>query len=228
VQSCRGQLESSVLFWCLTVARVCAKLSADVILYSAEEFGWITLPDELSTGSSIMPQKRNPDLFELTRARAGLLQGDFAAVMALTANLPGGYHRDFQFLKTPLFRGLDTTRDVVAMMTTAIPLLGVNAERGMARLKGEVLATDEVMRRVRKGIPFRKAYREVATAVKSGKAMPAISAREMRSSRKSAGNIGNLDLLVLVDRAAQLEVVASGYLELFEVAVGKLTRGSPR
>ncbi|MBK9550365.1 MAG: argininosuccinate lyase [Gemmatimonadetes bacterium] len=200
VQGSRGMLEAAALFWCGEAAHHLAKLSADVILFSADEFGWLTLPTELSTGSSIMPQKRNPDLFELTRARAASLEGDLATVLALKGRLAGGYHRDFQFLKAPLFRGLDRMREMLAMLTTAIPRLGVNADRGRAALSGEVLATDEVMRRVREGQTFRKAYREVAAEVKRGIAMPAISSASLIAARQSTGGIGNLPIAALRKR----------------------------
>lgn len=194
VQGGRGTLEAAVLFWCSEAAHHCARLSSDVILFSAEEFGWLTLPNELSTGSSIMPQKRNPDLFELTRARAAALEGDLATIMALKGRLPGGYHRDFQFLKAPLFRGIDRTREMLAMLTTALPRLGVRSEVGLAALRGDVLATDEVMRRVRAGTPFRRAYREVAAEVKQGIAMPDLTASAITAARTSVGGIGNLPL----------------------------------
>lgn len=197
VQGSRGQLEAATLFWCGEAAHQLGKLSADVILFSADEFGWLTLPTELSTGSSIMPQKRNPDLFELTRARAAALEGDLATILALKGRLAGGYHRDFQFLKTPLFRGLDRTHEMLAMLATAIPRLGVDAERGRAALRGEVLATDEVMRRVRGGLAFRKAYREVAAEVKRGVAMPPITSAALIDARRSTGGIGNLPLAAL-------------------------------
>jgi argininosuccinate lyase len=200
VQGSRGTLEAAALFWCTEAAHHCAKLSSDVILYSAEEFGWMVLPDELSTGSSIMPQKRNPDMFELTRARSAALEGDLATIMALKGRLPGGYHRDFQFLKAPLFRGLDRTREMLAMLTTAIPRLGVNAVAGRNALQGDVLATDEVMRRVRSGTPFRRAYKEVASEVKRGATMPALDADELISSRTSTGGVGNLALAQLRSR----------------------------
>lgn len=204
VQAARGQIEAATLFWCTEAAHVCAKLSADVILYTSDEFGWLILPDALSTGSSIMPQKRNPDLFELTRARAAALTGDLATIMALKGGLPGGYHRDFQLLKAPLFRGVDRTGEMLAMLTTAIPRLGVAAERAHAALSREVYATDEAMRRVRAGMPFRRAYREVAAALARGEAFPAPSAREVQQARSSRGGMGNIDLPALRSRRHEL------------------------
>lgn len=201
VQGGRGTLEAAVLFWCIEAAHHCAKLSTDVVFFSAAEFGWMSLPQELSTGSSIMPQKRNPDLFELTRARSAALEGDLATVLALKGRLAGGYHRDFQFFKAPLFRGLDRTHEMLAMLTTALPRLGVNAAVGLGALTGEVLATDEVMRRVRDGTPFRRAYRDVAAEVKQGIAMPAIGASDLIAARQSSGGIGNLPIASLRRRA---------------------------
>ncbi|MBA2290968.1 MAG: argininosuccinate lyase [Gemmatimonadales bacterium] len=202
VQNGRGRIEGAVLAWCAEAAHECAKLSADVILFSADEFGWLTLPTELSTGSSIMPQKRNPDLFELTRARAAGIDGDLMTVLALRGKLTGGYHRDFQLLKAPLFRGVGSTREMLAMLVTAVPRLGVDAARGRAALNGDVLATDEVMRRVREGMPFRRAYREVATELKRGVPMPALSNTAFVDARSSTGAMGNLPLAALRKRAA--------------------------
>ena len=109
VQGGRGKLEAAVLFWCTQLGHDVARLSQDVIVFSGEEFGYLTLPAELATGSSIMPHKRNPDLFELTRGRAAAVEGDLLSVLQIKAKLSGGYHRDFQLLKEPLMRGLDRT-----------------------------------------------------------------------------------------------------------------------
>lgn len=228
VQGARGTLEAAVLFWCTEAAHHCAKLSSDVILFSAEEFGWLVLPAELSTGSSIMPQKRNPDLFELTRARAATLEGDLAAIMALKGSLAGGYHRDFQFLKAPLFRGLDRTREMLAMLATAVPQLAVDGDAAAAALQGDILATDEVMRRVREGTPFRRAYRAVAEEVKRGTPMKPISKKELIAARSSTGSAGNLPLALLRGRLrARLRWNAS-CRKVFTTALSRLTTARAR
>src|SRR6185503_11235375 len=162
VQGGRGKLEAAVLFWCTQLGHDVARLSQDVIVFSGEEFGYLTLPASLATGSSIMPHKRNPDLFELTRGRASAVEGDLLAVLQIKAKLSGGYHRDFQLLKEPLMRGLDRTGAMLEVVTHALPKLGVDPKRCHAALEGGALATDEVMRRVEAGRPFRNAYREVA------------------------------------------------------------------
>ena len=194
VQLGRGKLEAAVLFWCTQFGHDLARLSTDVILWSSEEFGFIRLPAELATGSSIMPQKRNPDLFELTRGRAAAVEGALAETLALSSKLGGGYHRDFQLLKPPLMRGIDLTAQALAMIAAALPRLELDRERSAAALAGATLATDEVMRRVRSGERFRSAYRDVARAVRSGAEMPALSAPEIIGARTSTGDIGNLGL----------------------------------
>jgi argininosuccinate lyase len=162
VQLGRGKLEAAVLYWCVELARDVSKLCGDIVLFSADEYGYLRIPAALTTGSSIMPHKRNPDVFELTRARAAMLHGELAAALQIDAKLPSGYHRDFQALKEPLLRGLDRTTAMVQMMVLAVPRLEVDRDRCRAAVSGEVLATDEVMRRVAAGEAFRDAYRTVA------------------------------------------------------------------
>jgi argininosuccinate lyase len=225
VQNARGKLEAAVLFWCTELGHDLAKLSTDVILFSSEEFGWLLLPTELSTGSSIMPQKRNPDLFELTRARTALVEGDLAQVMALKGKLAGGYHRDFQFLKAPLVRGLDATGEMLAMLASALPRLGVDRDRARLALSGDILATDEVMRRVRGGEPFRRVYRELAEAVKRGEATPRPSDADLAEARRSTGGIGNLGLAALQSRLRAVARWQRAERVRFDRAMRRLARG---
>jgi argininosuccinate lyase len=227
-QNGRGQLEAAILFWCIEAAHHCAKLAADVMLFSSSEFGWLTLPRTLATGSSIMPHKRNPDLFELTRARAAALEGDFAALLAVRGRLTSGYHRDFQFLKAPLFRGLDRTREMLGMLTTAVPQLGVDAERGLNAVQGESLATDAVMARVADGVPFRQAYREAAERLKHGEAIPRRSAAAIISARAGAGNMGNLPIAALRQGIARGRRWGKAQQRQLDRAITALVRGGGR
>jgi len=194
VQLGRGKLEAGALFWCVQLGHDLSRFASDVILLAGPEFGLLELPAEYATGSSIMPQKRNPDVFELTRARVAALEGDLAALLAIRGKLTSGYHRDFQLLKEPLLRGLARTGEMLAMMTRVVPSLGVNRERGRQALDAGVLSTDQVMRRVEAGEPFRAAYRDVAAALKSGRSMPAVPAESILARRRSVGGLGNLDL----------------------------------
>jgi argininosuccinate lyase len=194
VQGARGKLEAATLFWCVQLGHDLARLAQDVILYSAEEFGYLVLPPELATGSSIMPQKRNPDLFELTRGRAAALEADLAAVLQIRSKLSSGYHRDFQLLKEPLMRGLDRAEAMLAATAGAMPRLGVDRERCAASLAGGTLATDEVMRRVEGGTAFRIAYREVAAAIQRGEAFDPPPPARIVARRRSTGGLGDLGL----------------------------------
>jgi argininosuccinate lyase len=194
VQNTRGKLEADALFWCVQLGHELSRLSSDVILYSGAEFGLLRLPARLATGSSIMPHKRNPDLFELTRARVAALEGDLAAVFAIRAKLTSGYHRDFQLLKEPLIRGIGRAQQMMAMLALAVPQLEVNRKHGLEALEGGALATDEVMRRVESGVPFRSAYRAVAAALKRGEQFPAPSPFRLLARRRSTGSVGRLDL----------------------------------
>ncbi|MBA2458219.1 MAG: argininosuccinate lyase [Gemmatimonadales bacterium] len=194
VQAGRGKLEAAALFWCTQVVHDLARLSQDVILYTAEEFGYLILPAELATGSSIMPHKRNPDFFELTRGRAGAVEADLFAVLQIKGRLTSGYHRDFQLLKEPLMRGLERTGAMLDGLAAAVPKLGVDRGRCAAALAGGALATDEVMRRVEEGRPFRTAYREVKQALGRGEEFTAPSPANMVARRRSTGGLGDLGL----------------------------------
>src|SRR5690349_1904688 len=194
VQGGRGKLEASALFWCTQLGHELGRLAQDVILFSAEEYGYLALPAALATGSSIMPHKRNPDLFELTRGRAAALEGDLVALLQIKGKLAGGYQRDFQLLKEPLMRGLDRADAMLTVVARAVPRLGVDRARCAAALEGGALATDEVMRRVEAGRPFRLAYREVAAELRDGARFTPPTPAQIVARRRTTGGVGNLGL----------------------------------
>ena len=222
VQGGRGKLEAAVLFWAAQLGHDLARLAQDVILYSAEEFGYLVLPPDLATGSSIMPQKRNPDLFELTRGRTAALEADLAAVLHVRAKLSSGYHRDFQLLKEPLMRGLDRAGTILAALAEAIPRLGVDRERCAAALAGGTLATDEVMRRVEAGSPFRTAYREVAEAIRRGEALDPPAPAAIVARRRTTGGLGDLGLREALIRVRRARRWARRERGRFDAAMGRL------
>jgi argininosuccinate lyase len=161
VQLSRGKAEAQVLFEVALTLQDLGRLAADLVLWSSREFGFVTLPEEMTTGSSIMPQKRNPDVFELVRGRSATAQACLLEALAITAKLPSGYHRDLQLLKAPLFRGLDLARDTLDVMAAGIGGVRFRADR--IRLPPELGATEEAYRLVvEQGLPFRDAYRKVA------------------------------------------------------------------
>jgi argininosuccinate lyase len=130
-------------------------------LYSSKEFGFVTLPVELTTGSSLMPQKRNPDLIELLRAHSRGVISDRAALLDIVRDLPSGYHRDFQLIKGPFFRAHDRMNAMLPLCAKLIGRLEFNAE-AIARVLSDpgLAATARTLEKVRAGVPFREAYRE--------------------------------------------------------------------
>ncbi len=194
VQPGRGKVEASALFWCLQLGHEARTLAADAILLSSDEFGLLTLPAGLATGSSIMPHKRNPDLFELARGELAAVEGDLAAVLAIRGGLTSGYHRDWQLLKEPLMRGVERTRAALRALAWAVPQLGVDRARALAALDRGALATDEVMRRVEAGAPFRAAYHEVKAGLARGEAFPSVTPADILRRRGGPGGVGDPDL----------------------------------
>ena len=162
VQLSRGKAEATILFELTLLCQDLGRLSSDIILFATAEFAFVRLPRELTTGSSIMPQKRNPDVFELVRARAAEVSGLLSTALQLTAKLTSGYHRDLQLLKKCTFQGLDVAMDVLRIMAHAIPRLEFDPEATRRAMDPSLYATERAYRLVAGGVPFREAYRRVA------------------------------------------------------------------
>ncbi len=120
VQLSRGKAEAQLLFEIALVMQDVARMSTDLLLFYTQEFSFVELPDAFTTGSSIMPQKRNPDVFELIRGRSATAQACLLEVMGIIAKLPSGYQRDLQLIKAPLFRSVDLCLDTLAILPTAL------------------------------------------------------------------------------------------------------------
>ena len=164
----RGRYEEKALRWAVDVASLFEKLACDVSLYMTREFAFFSLPAELTTGSSIMPQKRNPDLVELLRGRAAKLRGAQAEITALVMKLPSSYHRDFQYTKEPFLRAAYELELMFEMATLIVQRFEVNQARTQACLYPDIYATYQAYRLVKSGMPFRDAYIQVAAAVRAG------------------------------------------------------------
>jgi argininosuccinate lyase len=165
VQLSRGKAEAQLLFEITLLMQDLGRFAADVVLFGTYEFGFLTLGEAFTTGSSIMPQKRNPDLFELLRGRSASAQACLTEALAICAKLPSGYHRDLQLLKFPLFRGIDLAHDTLAILPAAIEALQFRPTA--IRLDPAIHAAEEANRLVvTEGIPFREAYRRVAAKLK--------------------------------------------------------------
>ena len=160
VQLSRGKAESHVLFEIALLMTDLGRLASDLLLFYTQEFAFVSLPDAFTTGSSIMPQKRNPDVFELIRGRSMMAQACLSEALGLIAKLPSGYQRDLQLLKAPLFRAIDFARLTLDILPTA--LAGVTFRADNIRLEPSIHAAEQANRlAVEEGIPFREAYRRV-------------------------------------------------------------------
>lgn len=222
VQNGRGKLEAAVLAWCSEIAHEISQLACDAIGLSREDTGFLVIPQELTTGSSLMPHKRNPDVFELTRARAALVDAHLVAVLQLKAKLHGGYNRDVQLLKPPLFGGIDTTSEMLQMTAAVLPRLAVDRTRSLDGLDAGTMSTDEVLRRTEAGVPFRTAYREVAAAIARGERIARPTPREILRRRRSTGGLGNLGLSSLRGRLARERLWLRAARARFEAAMSRL------
>ncbi len=161
VQLSRGKAEAALLFELALLLGDLGRLAADLLLFYTSEFAYVALPAEMTTGSSIMPQKRNPDVFELVRGAQSTVVGALQETLSLTAKLTSGYHRDLQRLKAPLFRSIDLAEDVLAIMGHALPNVHFRPEN--ITLGPELYAAEQANELVvKEGLPFREAYRRVA------------------------------------------------------------------
>jgi argininosuccinate lyase len=165
VQLSRGKAEAQLLFEIALTMQDAGRLAADLLLFYTQEFAFVNLPDEFTTGSSIMPQKRNPDVFELVRGRTASAQACLAEALGILAKLPSGYQRDLQLLKVPLFRGIDLCFATLDILATALPAVQFDAAR--IRIDPSIHAAEEANALVvSEGIPFREAYRRVGARLK--------------------------------------------------------------
>jgi len=161
VQLSRGKAESALLFEITLLLQDLGRMASDLLMFYTQEFAYVTLAPEVTTGSSIMPQKRNPDVLELLRASSATAHACLDESLMITAKLPSGYHRDLQRLKSPLFRSIDLAVDSVDIM--AYLLQGLEFLEDSIELDDGIFATAEAYRMVTEdGIPFRDAYRQVA------------------------------------------------------------------
>ena len=165
VQLARGKAEAQLLFEITLLMQDLGRFAADVLLFYTQEFGILELPDAFTTGSSIMPQKRNPDVFELIRGRSASSLACLTEALGVCAKLPSGYQRDLQLLKFPLFRAIDLALQTLDILPPAIDAMRFKVER--ITLDPAIHAAEEANRLVvAEGIPFREAYRWVAAKLK--------------------------------------------------------------
>ncbi|MCX6141428.1 MAG: argininosuccinate lyase [Candidatus Kapabacteria bacterium] len=198
-QMSRGRTEKLAAIAIAQVASTIARFAADVVHYASQNFGFVKLPDAFTTGSSIMPHKKNPDVFEVLRARCNRLQALPTEIGFVLTNLPSGYHRDLQFIKDRIVPAIDELALILRVLTHVAP--HIEPVEGILDnpMYQHLFSVDRVDELVRSGLPFRDAYRQVAQEIKEGAEMRAPQA-DVNDSRAALGSVGNVGIAELRKR----------------------------
>ncbi|MCD7972933.1 MAG: argininosuccinate lyase [Candidatus Azobacteroides sp.] len=183
----RGKMERTVTFALAGVAATVSKLAYDACLFNSQNFGFIKLPDEYTTGSSIMPHKKNPDVFELTRAKCNKIQSLPQQIMMIINNLPSGYFRDLQIIKEVFLPSFDELKDCLLMTADMMEKVMVNEHILEDEKYNTIFSVEEANRLTLEGMPFRDAYKKVGLDIEAGNFHP-----EKKVNHTHAGSIGNL------------------------------------
>jgi argininosuccinate lyase len=171
-QMLRGKTEKTLAFAIAGVAGTLSKLAYDLVLYNSQDLGFVLLPKEFTTGSSIMPHKKNPDVFELVRAHCNRLQALPTDIILTINNLPSGYHRDFQILKEILFRPMVQFADILDILLFAVSALQVVPGVINQPKYDAIFSVENINQLIQQGVPFRDAYKQVGQAVDNGSYVP--------------------------------------------------------
>jgi argininosuccinate lyase len=188
-QMSRGKTERTLGYAMAAIAGTLSKLAGDICLYMSQNFGFVSFPDELTTGSSIMPHKKNPDIFELIRGKCNRLQALPNELTLLTNNLPSGYHRDFQLLKETVFPAIDELKNCLTMSDYALRNIRINTSILDNPLYDYLFTVEDVNRKVLSGVPFRDAYREIGRQVQEKTYKP--NREVFHTHEGSTGNLCN-------------------------------------
>lgn len=183
----RGKTERNVAFSMASVAGTLAKLAFDACMFNSQNFGFVKLPDDCTTGSSIMPHKKNPDVFELTRAKCNKIQAQPQTVMMIMNNLPCGYFRDLQIIKEVFLPSFDDLKDCLRMAAYIINKMKVNEHILDNAIYDNMFSVEEVNRLATEGMPFRDAYKKVGLDIEAGQFTP-----NKNIHHTHEGSIGNL------------------------------------
>ena len=193
----RGKMERNVAFALASVAGTLSKLAFDACLFNSQNFAFVKLPDECTTGSSIMPHKKNPDVFELTRAKCNKIQALPQQIMLIMNNLPSGYFRDLQIIKEVLLPCFQELRDCLSMVTYIIQRIKVNEHILDDPRYDLMFSVEEVNRLATEGMPFRDAYKKVGMDIQAGHFKPC---KEVHHTHEgSIGNLCNEEIRALMD-----------------------------
>lgn len=195
----RGKMERIVAFALAGIAGTLSKLAFDACLFNSQNFGFIKLPDQFTTGSSIMPHKKNPDVFELTRAKCNKIQGLPNQITLICNNLPSGYFRDLQIIKEVFLPSFDELKDCLRMVTHMMREVKVNEHILDDDKYSLLFSVEEVNRRVLAGVPFRDAYKQVGLEIEAGKF---VADKHVHHTHEgSIGNLCNSEIAALMQKA---------------------------
>ncbi len=213
----RGKAERSVSMAMSSIAATLAKMAMDICLYISQNFGFISFPDELTTGSSIMPHKKNPDVFELIRGKCNKIQALPNEISMMIVNLPSGYHRDLQLLKESLFPAFQELNSCLEMCTFMLKNISVkDAILSDAKYK-YLFSVEAVNEEVLKGIPFREAYKKVGAEIEAGTFSP--SRKINHTHEGSSGNLCNPQIVSMMN-----EVIKNFHFEKVDQSISKLIK----
>ena len=183
----RGKMERNVAFALASIAGTVSKMAFDACMFSSQNFGFVKLPDECTTGSSIMPHKKNPDVFELTRAKCNKIQGLPQQIMLIMNNLPSGYFRDLQIIKEVFLPAFQELKDCLQMATYIMDKIKINEHILDDDRYLYIFSVEEVNRLASEGMPFRDAYKKVGLDIEAGK-----FTHDKQVNHTHEGSIGNL------------------------------------
>jgi argininosuccinate lyase len=214
----RGKMERTVSYALAGIAATLSKLAYDACLFNSQNFGFIKLPAQYTTGSSIMPHKKNPDVFELTRAKCNKIQALPQQITLISNNLPSGYFRDLQIIKEVFLPAFDELKDCLSLVNRMIQGVEVNKDIINDERYNLIFSVEEVNRLTLSGVPFRDAYKQVGLAIENGQFTP-----DKTVNHTHEGSIGNLcnDEIVSLMKSA----IAEFHFEKIEAAEKSLLKG---
>ncbi|MGV0756199.1 argininosuccinate lyase [Empedobacter brevis] len=202
-QMLRGKTEKSVATALAMICGTLSKMSYDLVLYNSQDLAFVKLPNEMTTGSSIMPHKKNPDVFELTRAHCNRIQALPNDIIMTVNNLPSGYHRDYQILKEILFEPMMQFDNIIDILTFAIPQLQIKDNYINQEKYDPIYTVENINEAIKNGTPFRDAYKEVGLSVENGTYIPH---KEFQTSH--IGSIHNLRLDLISTKIEKFKLEA--------------------
>lgn len=186
-QMSRGRLEQLTSFALSASASTLSKMAMDITLFCNQNYNFISFPEQLTTGSSIMPHKENPDVFELIRAKCNDIQSLPNELAMITNNLPSGYHRDYQLLKEKLFPAIDKLKSCLEVNRYMLQNIEINTDILKEEKYHYIFSVEEVNKQVKKDVPFRDAYQNIGKAIENGEFAP-----DQSVNHSHEGSIGNL------------------------------------